>query len=76
LRRWLWRRHVDEQRARLAEDAHRTVGYMASVLADAERARAEVPAGVGACLTVWRSWAGRLAEWAKGGEPPEQPPEQ
>lgn len=54
------------QRTRLADDARRTVGPMAAVLADAERARAEVPAGVVACLTVWRSWAGRLAEWAKG----------
>jgi hypothetical protein len=74
--RWRRRRHVDEQRARLAEDAHRTVGYMASVLADAERAGAEMPDGVVACLTVWRSWAGRLAEWAKGGEQLGQPPEQ
>jgi hypothetical protein len=71
VRRWLWRRRADEQRARLAEDARRTVGLMAAVLADAERARAEVPAGVIACLTVWRSWAGRLAEWAKGGEQPD-----
>lgn len=38
------------------------------MLADAERARAEVPAGVVACLAVWRSWAGRLAECAKGSE--------
>ena len=68
LRRWLRRRQV-EQRARLADDARRTVGLMASVLADAERASAEVPAGVAACLTVWQSWAGRLADWARGGEP-------
>ena len=68
VRRWRRRRQV-EQRARLADDARRTVGLMASVLADAERARAEMPDGVIACLTVWRSWAGRLAEWAKGGEP-------
>ena len=67
VRRWRRRRQV-EQRARLADDARRTVGLMAAMLADAERARAEVPAGVAACLTVWRSWAGRLAEWAKGGE--------
>jgi len=67
VRRWRRRRQVT-QRAQLADDARRTVGYMASVLADAERARAEVPEGVGACLTVWRSWAGRLAEWAEEGE--------
>jgi hypothetical protein len=75
VRRW-WRRRQVDQRARLAEDARRTVWLMAAMLADAERARAEVPAGVVACLTVWRSWAGRLAEWAKGGEQLDQPPEQ
>jgi hypothetical protein len=42
---------------------------MAALLADAERASAEVPAGVAACLTVWRSWADRLGEWARGSEP-------
>jgi hypothetical protein len=72
VRRWRRRRQV-EQRVRLAEDARRTVGLMASILADAERASAEVPAGVAACLTVWRSWAGRLAEWARGGEQPHEP---
>jgi hypothetical protein len=68
MRRW-WRRRKVEQRARLADDARRTVGLMAAVLADAERAKAEMPDGVAACLTVWRSWAGRLAEWARGSEP-------
>jgi hypothetical protein len=38
------------------------------MLADAERARAEVPEGVAACLTVWRSWADRLAEWSGRGD--------
>jgi hypothetical protein len=75
VRRWRRRRQVT-QRTRLADDAHRTVGLMAAMLADAERARADVPAGVVACLTVWRSWAGRPAEWAKGGEQLGQPPEQ
>jgi hypothetical protein len=60
---------------RLADDARRTVGLMAAMLADAERARADVPAGVAARLIVWRSWAARLAEWAKGGEHPGPPPE-
>jgi hypothetical protein len=69
VRRW-WRRRKVTQRARLADDARRTVGLMAAVLADAERAKAEVPDGVGACLVVWRSWAGRLAKWAQV-EPPE-----
>jgi hypothetical protein len=68
VRRW-WRRRKVEQRAQLADDARRTVWLMAAMLADAERARAEVPAGVAACLTVWRSWAERLAEWARGSEP-------
>ena len=67
VRRWRRRRQVT-RRDRLADDARRTVGLMAAMLADAERARAEVPEGVAACLTVWRSWAGRLAEWAKGDE--------
>jgi hypothetical protein len=67
VRRW-WRHQKVEQRARLAEDAHNVVLLMGGVVADAERARAEVPAGVAACLTVWRSWADRLAEWAKGGQ--------
>jgi hypothetical protein len=75
VRRWRRRRQLT-QRARLADDARRTVGLMAAMLADAERARAEVPESVAACLTVWRSWAGRLAEWAKGGEQLGQPPEQ
>ena len=75
MRRW-WRRRKVTQRARLADDARNAVWLMAAVVADAERARAEVPAGVAACLTVWRSWAGRLAEWAKGGEQLGQPPEQ
>jgi hypothetical protein len=64
----IWRRprHAEQQRVRLAEDTRRTVGLMAAVLADAKRASAEVPPGVGACLTVWRSWATRLAERAQG----------
>jgi hypothetical protein len=68
LRRW-WRRRKVEQRAQLADDAHNVVLLMGGVVADAERASAEVPAGVAACLTVWRAWAGRLAEWARGSEP-------
>jgi hypothetical protein len=67
VRRW-WRRRQATRRAQLADDAARTVGLMAAMLADAERARAEVPAGVSACLTVWRSWADRLNEWAGRGD--------
>jgi hypothetical protein len=49
---------------RLANDTHRTVGLMAAVLADARRAKAEIPDGVTASITVWRSWASRLDAWA------------
>jgi hypothetical protein len=52
---------------RLADDARRTTGLMAAVIADAERASAEVPDGVAASVTVWRTWADRLAAWAAGG---------
>ena len=61
IRRWRQARR-DERRARLASDTHRAVGLMAALLADAERAKAPVPDGVAACLTVWRSWATRLRE--------------
>jgi hypothetical protein len=53
-----------DRRRRLANDAVRTIGLMAAVLADARRARAEVPDGVAASITVWRSWAARLDAWA------------
>jgi hypothetical protein len=53
-----------DRKRRLADDAHRTIGLMAAVLADARRARAEVPDGVTASITVWRSWAARLDAWA------------
>jgi hypothetical protein len=52
------------RRRRLADDADRTIGLLAAVLADARRARAEVPDGVTASITVWRSWASRLDAWA------------
>jgi hypothetical protein len=54
-----------DRKRRLADDAHRTTGLMAAVLADARRARAEVPDGVTASITVWRSWAARLDAWAE-----------
>ena len=56
-----------DPRRRLADDARRTTGLMASVIADADRAGADVPDGVTASVTVWRAWAGRLAVWAAGG---------
>jgi hypothetical protein len=57
-----------DRRQRLANDARRTTGLMASVIADAQRVGADVPDGVAASVTVWRTWAGRLADWAAGGE--------
>ena len=53
-----------DRKRRLADDAHRTIGLMAAVLADARRVRAEVPKGLAATVTVWRSWAARLDAWA------------
>ena len=53
-----------DPRRRLADDARRTTGLMASVIADADRAGADVPDGVAASVTVWRSWADRLDTWA------------
>lgn len=55
-----------DRRRRLVDDTHRTIGLMAAVLADARRAKAEVPDGVSASVTVWRSWAARLDAWAEG----------
>jgi hypothetical protein len=54
-----------DRRRRLADDTRRTIGLMAAVVADARRARAEVPDGVTASVTVWRSWAARLDAWAE-----------
>jgi hypothetical protein len=54
-----------DRKRRLANDAHRTLGLMAAVLADARRARADIPDGVTASITVWRSWAARLDAWAE-----------
>jgi len=53
------------RKRRLANDAYRTIGLMAAVLTDARRARAEVPDGVAASITVWRAWAARLDAWAE-----------
>jgi hypothetical protein len=53
-----------DRKRRLANDAYRTIGLMAAVLADARRARAEIPDGVTASVTVWRAWAARLDAWA------------
>jgi hypothetical protein len=53
-----------DRKRRLANDAYRTIGLMAAVLADARRARAEIPDGVTASIAVWRAWAARLDAWA------------
>jgi hypothetical protein len=53
-------------RRRLVDDTRRTIGLMVAVIADAHRAGAEVPVGVTASVTVWRSWAARLDAWAEG----------
>jgi hypothetical protein len=58
---------VTARRRRLVEDVHRTVGLMAAVLADARRARVEVPDGVTASVTVWRSWAADLDPTGQAG---------
>jgi hypothetical protein len=55
-----------ERRRRLVDDTRRTIGLMAAVVADARRAGAEVPDGVTASVTVWRSWTARLDAWAEG----------
>jgi hypothetical protein len=54
----------DDRRRRLAADVDRVRGYMAAVVTDARRAGAEVPDGVTASVTVWRTWADRLRDWA------------
>jgi hypothetical protein len=59
------RRRQHDLRTRLATDAGRVSGFMAAVLADAQRIGAELPEGVAACVIVWRSWDERLAAWAR-----------
>ena len=54
-----------DRKRRLANDAYRTIGLMVAVLADARRAKAEIPDGVAASITVWRAWAARLDAWAE-----------
>jgi hypothetical protein len=53
------------RRQRLVADVDRTRHYMMAVIADARRARAEVPIGVTASIEIWRSWGERLQEWAE-----------
>jgi hypothetical protein len=66
----IWRRHEDDERVQLVEDARRVAGFADALLARATRLGAEVPEGVAACTVVWRHWAGRLAEWARDGKGP------
>jgi hypothetical protein len=65
----IWRRHDDDgERVQLAEDARRVAGFADALVDKAARLGAEVPEGVDACTVVWRHWAGRLQEWARGGD--------
>jgi hypothetical protein len=63
--RWRRRRH-DEQRAQLVSDIQRLAGFADAAVDKATKLGAEVPEGVAACPVVWRHWAGRLAQWARG----------
>jgi hypothetical protein len=64
----IWRRRDDGKRVQLAEDARRVAGFADALVDKAARLGAEVPEGVSACTTGWRHWAGRLQEWARGGD--------
>jgi hypothetical protein len=60
---------ANDRRRRLADDAARVTGYLAAVLVDARRARAEIPDNVTAGLRAWRGWADRLDTWASEHDP-------
>ena len=60
------RRRRDDERAQLADDVRRLAGFADAAVDKATRLGAEVPEGVAACTVVWRHWAARLAEWARG----------
>jgi hypothetical protein len=64
----IFRKHDDDERVQLAEDARRVAGFADAVVQKAERLGAEVPEGVSACTVVWRHWGARLQEWARGGD--------
>ena len=53
-----------DRKRRLVEDVDRTRGLMAATIADARRARAEVPLDVSGSVEVWRAWSDRLLDWA------------
>jgi hypothetical protein len=66
---------ANDRRRRLADDAARVTGYLAAVLVDARRARAEIPDNVTASVGLWRAWAAQLATWADEQDPtPDQEP--
>jgi hypothetical protein len=53
------------QRARLAQDVRRLIGFADAAVASAERLSAEGARGVADCTVVWRHWTDRLAEWGR-----------
>jgi hypothetical protein len=61
------------QRQRLAADVRRCSGYMAAVVTDAERAKANIPEAVTASVPTWRTWA-ELLETVADNQGEDQPP--
>jgi hypothetical protein len=45
-----------DQRRVVADDARRTVGYMAAVIDRARRADISVPPAIETCVETWRGW--------------------
>jgi hypothetical protein len=60
------RRRDNDRRAELADDVRRLAGFADAAVDKAARLGAEAPDSVAACMTAWRHWAGRLAQWARG----------
>ena len=57
-----WKRtRKDDPRARLAADIARCAGYMAAIVADADRLKVSIPELALGCASAWRQWARRLA---------------
>jgi hypothetical protein len=54
------RKHQPTPEARLQDDCRRALGFLAAVLADAQRLGVQPDEGVLACLVVLRAWAERI----------------